>query len=458
MKKVPKSVADRAHELVGLIAHHRERYHEKDAPEISDAAYDSLVRELEVIREKYPLLTDIASVVDVVGGAPDDAFKKVPHRVRQWSFDNVFSDAELREWEARLYRFLEKQDIHTRDLTYVSEHKIDGLKIILEYKSGVLTRATTRGDGEVGEDVTHTARMITDIPQTLKHPVTLIAVGEAWLSQKEFARVNTEREASGEALFANPRNAAAGSVRQLDPAVTKSRKLSFYAYDVDWIDEETLVGESPRSQWDELLLLKKLGFTTNPYAVCCQNIDEAIRAYVEWVPQKNTMPYGMDGTVIKVNEISIQKALGYTAKSPRFGIAYKFPSEEATTVIEDIMLQVGRTGVVTPVAHLTPVLIAGSTVSRATLHNEDQIKRLDIRIGDTVILQKAGDVIPEILGVLYHFVQKMQNRMCSQRRFQNVGEMVALNESRECLRIAVWPKILQYCTGGGCTILHQKAH
>lgn len=400
MSDIPNSVAKRAEELASLIAHHRKLYHEKDEPEISDEAYDSLVQELLALKKQYSEIDQKYTETDVVGGRPDDAFKKVEHRVRQWSFDNVFSDIELKEWEERLLRVLEKQDLGTKKVSYVSEHKIDGLKIILEYTEGKLVRATTRGDGVIGEDITHSARVITDIPHTLKVPVSIIAVGEAWLSRDEFVRINKEREKKGEPLFANPRNAAAGSVRQLDPEVTRSRKLSFFTYDIDYIDPDTLATDLPRTQDEELTLLKKLGFTTNPYAQFCKTIEDAIVDYKKWVPKKNTMPYGMDGTVIKVNEIALQQTLGYTAKSPRFGIAYKFPSEEATTVVEDIVLQVGRTGVLTPVAHLRPVRIAGSTVSRATLHNEDQIKRLDLRIGDTVILQKAGDVIPEVLSVL----------------------------------------------------------
>jgi len=400
MSNVPKDASTRARELASLIGHHRKQYHEKDAPEISDEAYDSLVSELSVLKAQYPALTPIHTETDTVGGRPDDAFTKVIHRVRQWSFDNVFTDDELIEWEARLLRFLEKEGVHEKKIAYMSEHKIDGLKVVLEYEAGRLMRATTRGDGVVGEDITHTARMVQDIPLTLTSPVTLIAVGEVWLGEVEFRKINTAREARGEQLFANPRNAAAGSLRQLDPQVTKSRALSFFAYDIDYLEAQTYTHLVPETQCDELLLLKKLGFVTNPYARLCPTLSDAIHEYKKWVPKKHTMPYGMDGTVLKVNEVRLQKVLGYTAKSPRFGIAYKFPAEEATTVVEDIVLQVGRTGVLTPVAHLRPVRIAGSVVSRATLHNEDQIARLDIRIGDTVILQKAGDVIPEILSVI----------------------------------------------------------
>lgn len=394
-----KEAKERAKILAGLIAHHQKRYHEEDAPEITDEAYDSLVRELSELVDLYPTLASVQQTLDAVGGRPSDAFKKIRHKVRQWSFDNVFSDEELRAWEERIYRSLEKQDITVSQIAYVSEHKIDGLKLVLEYEKGKLVRAATRGDGTIGEDVTHTARTIKDIPSTLTHPVTLIAVGEAWLSEKDFARMNKEQERLGEPLFANPRNAAAGSIRQLDPEITRRRALSFFAYDIDLIDSATY-GELPKAQYEELALLKKLGFTTNPHAKRCKDLEEALREYHAWVPKKHGMPYGMDGTVLKVDDIALQRALGYTAKSPRFGIAYKFPAEQATTVVEDIGLQVGRTGVITPVAHLRPVRIAGSTVSRATLHNEDQIKRLDVRIGDTVILQKAGDVIPEIVSVV----------------------------------------------------------
>ena len=312
----------------------------------------------------------------------------------------MFTHDELIAWEERLYRYLQKEGVSDAKLAYVSEHKIDGVKVILEYEKGKLIRAATRGDGVVGEDITHAAETITAIPNVLKKPVSVIAVGEAWLSEKEFTRINAEREKKNEPLFANPRNAAAGSLRQLDAAITASRKLSFITYDIDYLGEEDLKRSAPKTQEDELALLGELGFTTNKYSKRCKNLGEVEAFYKKWAPKKYEMPYGMDGVVVKVDDIELQKTLGYTAKSPRFGIAYKFPSEQATTVIEDIQLQVGRTGVLTPVAHLRPVLIAGSTVSRATLHNEDQINRLDVRVGDTVVLQKAGDIIPEILSVI----------------------------------------------------------
>ena len=400
MAKAPRDIQKRVAELRREILKHHELYHREEAPVISDEAYDSLLRELQQLEEAYPELKSNVTPTEAVGARPSEAFSKVRHRVRQWSFDNVFTHDELIAWEERLYRYLQKEGVSDAKLAYVSEHKIDGVKVILEYEKGKLIRAATRGDGVVGEDITHAAETITAIPNVLKKPVSVIAVGEAWLSEKEFTRINAEREKKNEPLFANPRNAAAGSLRQLDAAITASRKLSFITYDIDYLGEEGLKRSAPKTQEDELALLGELGFTTNKYSKRCKNLGEVEAFYKKWAPKKYEMPYGMDGVVVKVDDIELQKTLGYTAKSPRFGIAYKFPSEQATTVIEDIQLQVGRTGVLTPVAHLRPVLIAGSTVSRATLHNEDQINRLDVRVGDTVVLQKAGDIIPEILSVI----------------------------------------------------------
>ncbi len=394
-----KDYKARLTQLRALIAHHRALYHEKDAPEISDEAYDSLIEELRALELAHPDIANGRIEADIVGGEASVAFTKVRHAVRQWSFDNVFDEEELRAWEGRVVRGLEAAGI-AESPTYVSEHKIDGLKVVVVYEKGVLVRAATRGDGVTGEDVTHTVRMIADVPGVLAQPVSLIAVGEVWLAKSDLVRINAEREQAGDAVFANPRNAAAGSIRQLDPMVTKGRNLHFFAYDIDRFDPAATGLVMPQFQHEELALLKKLGFVVNPHYKVCKTIEDAITHYRHWVPKKHDEEYGMDGTVIKVDTVAHQSALGHTAKAPRFGIAFKFPSEQATTVLEDIVLQVGRTGVITPVAHLRPVRIAGSLVSRATLHNEDQIKRLDVRVGDTVILQKAGDVIPEIVSVV----------------------------------------------------------
>lgn len=393
-----KKPSQRLEQLRTLVAYHQKLYHEADQPELSDEAYDTLLKELQTLELKEE--GKVSTISTAVGGAVNEAFAKVLHKVPQWSFDNVFTSAELFEWDKRLKRLLKEADEDFDQLAYVAEHKIDGLKLVLEYEHGVLTRASTRGDGVTGENVTHTASTIAVLPRVLKKPVTLICVGEVWMSKREFVRINQARAKAGEALFANPRNAAAGSLRQLDPEITKARKLSLTVYDIDWLDVGETTVKIPQTQWEELVLLKKLGLPTSPDVEYCEDIVAVEKYYQQWVLKHESLPYGVDGVVAKVNAVALQKILGYTAKAPRFGMAYKFPAEEATTVVEDIILQVGRTGVITPVAQLRPVLIAGSTVSRATLHNEDNIKRLDVRVGDTVILRKAGDIIPEILSVV----------------------------------------------------------
>jgi DNA ligase (NAD+) len=395
-KKGETNARQRLEKMRALIAYHRERYHRDDAPEISDAAYDALLQELQSLELA---VEGNVTTSQTVGGSVATAFAKVTHAVPQWSFDNVFNNEELIEWNNRAGRLLREADI-VEEYTYVAEHKIDGLKLVMTYESGVLVRAVTRGDGIVGEDVTHTARTIATLPTTLPVSVDVICIGEVWLAKKDFTVLNAERVKNNEPLFANPRNAAAGSLRQLDPAVARSRKLSLFCYDIDEFDPKQSGLHRPTSQAEELALLTTLGFPTNSYSLPCNTLAAVEKYYQKWKQKSDTLPYGVDGIVVKINEIKVQEILGYTAKAPRFGIAYKFPADQTTTVVEAIDLQVGRTGVVTPVAHLRPVTIAGSTVARATLHNEDQIKRLDVRVGDTVILQKAGDVIPEVVAVV----------------------------------------------------------
>jgi DNA ligase (NAD+) len=394
-------IRERIQKLRTLVAHHQRRYHEQDSPEISDEAYDALVRELRELETAHPELKGKDSPSVRIGGAPLAAFTKVRHEVRQWSFDNVFTYEELVAWRERLVRHLQREsDLDPTTFSFCLEHKIDGLKIVLTYERGVFVRGATRGDGQVGEDITQNLKTIRSVPLTLKRPVDMIVVGEAWLSHKELARINKERSKQDEPLFANPRNAAAGSLRQLDPAVTASRKLDCFIYDIERIGPETDGVTAPSTQCDELALLASLGFSVNPSYEHAQDVAVIEKYYRLWHKKRTRQPFDMDGVVIKVNEGACQRALGYTAAGPRFAVAYKFPAEQVTTMVDDIVLQVGRTGVLTPVAVLTPVRVAGSVVSRATLHNEDQIKRLDVRVGDTVILQKAGDVIPEIVSVL----------------------------------------------------------
>lgn len=401
MATISKATRERVEQLRSLIEYHRKRYHEEDKPEISDEAYDSLVRELISLEEKHPELKTPESPSERIGGAPIASFEKVEHQVPQWSFDNVFDEEELHAWEGRIERYLEKESgITGTRIAYCAEHKIDGLKVILTYKRGEFVLGATRGDGTVGENITENLKTIESIPLRLPKKINIIVVGEAWLPHKELARINKEREKKGEPLFANARNVAAGTLRQLDPKVVQERKLQNFAYDIDLLEPNGEKISIPKTQTEELELLKELGFNVNPAYKLCKNISEVISYYREWMERKESLPYGVDGVAVKVEEKTLQEALGYTAKAPRFAVAFKFPAEQATTIVEDIVLQVGRTGVITPVAHLHPVLIAGSTVSRATLHNEDEIKRLDVRIGDTVILQKAGDVIPDIVRVL----------------------------------------------------------
>jgi DNA ligase (NAD+) len=392
---IPIDIKKRAAKLRDLINHHRALYHTHDKPEISDTAYDTLVKELEDIEARHPELLTPDSPTQRVGGEPLPEFVKVTHKVTQWSFNDAFKEEDLRDFDARVKRFIKTETGRSENPTYACELKIDGLKIVMEYEKGVLVRAATRGDGIVGEDVTQNVRTIATVPLKLNKPVSLIVEGEVYMKKSNLVRLNKEQEKAGKPLFANPRNVAAGSIRQLDPKMAASRRLDNFVYDIARIE-----GAMPKSQHEELELLKDLGFTTNSHWKHVTDVKGAIAYWKKWQNAKEKEDYLIDGVVIKVDERHLQEAIGYTGKAPRWGIAFKFPAEQVTTVLEDIVFQVGRTGVITPVAVLKPVLVAGSTVSRATLHNEDEIKRLDLRIGDTVILQKAGDVIPDIVKVL----------------------------------------------------------
>jgi DNA ligase (NAD+) len=395
---VSKSARERAEKLRAEIAHHAVRYHTHDAPEISDEAYDALVRELLVLEETHPELHSETSPTQAVGGKILDGFQKTVHPIPQWSYDNVFGLDELQRWDERNRKILEKAgDAKARnEWQYCCELKIDGLKIILTYENGQLKTGATRGDGTVGEDITENIRMIRSIPHTIKDTRTLVMIGEVWMKKSDLETINAERARTELPLYANPRNLAAGTLRQLDTSVVAGRDLQTYFYDLTVIGDE----DAFKTHTEELSYLKELGFSVNPETKTVATLD-AIQQYVDdWTEHRNGQEYGIDGVVIKLDDTRVREDLGYTAKSPRFGVAYKFPAEEVTTVVEDIDIQVGRTGVLTPVAHVTPVLVAGSTVARATLHNQDEIDRLDVRIGDTVILRKAGDIIPEILQVL----------------------------------------------------------
>jgi DNA ligase (NAD+) len=398
MDKEKKKAIERLEVLRKTIEKHRYNYHVLDKQEISEQALDSLKNELVEIETQHPDLITSDSPSQRVAGQPLKGFKKVPHKVAQWSFNDAFSPEDIKDFDKRIKNFLRKSYGEVVNPTYVCELKIDGLKIVCEYEKGLLKTAATRGNGEVGEDVTMNVRTIESMPLRLEQPVNLIVEGEVWMSKSDFAKLNKEQKKKGEGLYANPRNVTAGTIRQLDPKIVASRNLKVFIYDIGLINDLTI--KDPETQFQELKLLNKLGFKVNKYFEQCKNIEEVINYWQIWQKKKDKEDYWIDGIVVKVNEKEYQEALGFTGKAPRFAIAFKFPAEQVTTVVQDIVLQVGRTGVLTPVAHLRPVLVAGSTVSRATLHNEDEIKRLDVRVGDTVILQKAGDVIPDIVKVL----------------------------------------------------------
>lgn len=393
--EAPKDVVERLNKLKETIEKYRYSYHVLDKEEISPEALDSLKYELVKIETKYPDLVTPDSPSQRVAGKALDEFKKVNHKIPQWSFNDAFSPDDIRDFDTRVKKILKQETGRDIKPSYVCELKIDGLKVVLEYENGILKTASTRGDGKVGEDVTQNIKTIESVPLRLSREINTIVVGEVWVSKKQFEKINKERKARGEELFANPRNLSAGTIRQLDPKIVADRKLSNFIYDLEITNEKI-----PENQIDELEYLKELGLRVNQNYELCQNIDDVILYWQKWQKKAPKEDYLIDGVVVKVNDRSYQNILGYTGKAPRFAIAFKFPAEQVTTVVKDIILQVGRTGVVTPVAILEPVFVAGSTVSRATLHNEDEIKRLDVRIGDTVVLQKAGDVIPDIVKTL----------------------------------------------------------
>jgi DNA ligase (NAD+) len=394
-----KDIFNRIQKLRQLIDHYRYQYHVLDIEEISSEALDSLKKELVDLETEYPEYFDINSPTQRVAGKSLDKFQKIEHKVRQWSFGDAFNEKDINDFNERVNRFL-KRDLN-EDVEYVCELKIDGLKVVLEYKDGELYKAATRGDGLVGEDVTHNIRTINSIPLKLKYDIDIIVEGEVLITKTNFEKLNKIQVKNNLPLFANPRNIAAGSIRQLDPKISASRNLDMFIYDIAYVDFKNNKNiKEAKSQEEELILLKSLGFKVNPHFKKVHNIKEVIRYWQHWQNIYKKQDYLIDGVVVKVNDNDLQKELGFTGKSPRFGIAFKFPTEQVTTTVEDIKLQVGRTGVITPVAILKPVSVLGTTVSRATLHNEDEIKRLDIRIGDTVIIQKSGDVIPDIIQVL----------------------------------------------------------
>lgn len=370
------------------------KYYDEDNPEVSDYEYDMTMNKLKALEKEFPDLVTKDSLTQKVGGHVKEGFEKVEHEVPLQSLQDIFSFGELEEFKERVYKAAKENNLKEDDVKFVVETKIDGLSAALEYKDGKFVRGATRGNGLVGEDVTENLKTIKTIPKELPEPINIIVRGEVFIGKKEFEKMNEERELNEEKTFANARNAAAGSLRQLDTKITKKRPLDIYIFNVQKIE-----GKEFNSHFEELKYLKKLGFNVNPVLIPCNNIPEAIDAINKIGEEREELTFGIDGAVIKVDDLKLREKMGTTSKVPRWAIAYKYPPEKKETKLKDIICQVGRTGAITPMAILEPVKVAGSTISKTTLHNEDFIKEKDIRVGDTIVVQKAGDVIPEILEV-----------------------------------------------------------
>ncbi|NLM52897.1 MAG: NAD-dependent DNA ligase LigA [Firmicutes bacterium] len=377
-------------ELRQKIEEHNYRYYVLDDPIISDAEFDALMRQLQEIEKKFPDLITPDSPTQRVGGQVQAGFAQVVHQIPMLSLDNALNLHELREFARRAQNL-----VPHAQLEYVVELKVDGLAVSLQYENGLFVRGATRGNGEVGEDITHNLRTVKSIPLRLREPVTVEVRGEVYMPRASFLQLNAEREKQGLPLFANPRNAAAGSLRQLDPKVAASRNLAMVTY---------ALGASPdikpATHYEALMTLKRLGLRITPQIEIFQSVEEVMAYCESWRERRHDLPFDIDGLVIKINDLAVQEKLGATSKSPRWAIAYKFPAEQAETRVKEISVQVGRIGTLTPIAELEPVLLAGTVVKRASLHNEDILREKDVRIGDYVIVQKAGDIIPEIVSVV----------------------------------------------------------
>lgn len=429
MKKSPPQVEQEAAELRRQLERHNHLYYVMDQPEVSDAEYDRLFQRLLKLEEQYPELASPDSPTQRVGAAPLQEFGTVTHRAPMLSLANAFDYGELRAFDARIKRMAGLAA--PEPIEYVCELKIDGLAVSLTYENGRFATGATRGDGLVGEEITQNLRTLRSLPLKLHDPSPppLLEVrGEVYLDKAEFARINAEREQQGEALFANPRNAAAGSVRQLDSRITAGRRLNSFIYGVGAAE-----GLSISTHWETLEYLRKSGFRVNPASLLRADIEAVIESCEEWESRRHKLAYEIDGLVVKVNSVELQRALGQVSRSPRWAIAFKYAPEQQTTKVVDIFVSIGRTGAVTPTALLEPVRISGSVVSRATLHNEDEIRRKDVRIGDTVVVQKAGEVIPEVVGVLKErrtgkerqFVMPKRCAVCGSEIIRPEGEVVA---------------------------------
>ena len=388
-----KQAKERIEELRKKTEYYATKYYDEDKPEISDFEYDMMMVELRNLEKDFPEFASKDSLTQKVGGHVKEGFEKVTHEVPLQSLQDVFSLEEVEEFDERIKKQAVENGV--KNLKYVVETKIDGLSAALEYKNGVFVRGATRGNGLVGEDVTENLKTVKTIPMEINDKINITVRGEVFISKKDFEEMNNKREEKGEELFANARNAAAGSLRQLDSKITKNRPLDIYIFNVQKIE-----GKNFSSHFEELEYLAKLGFNVNPVRIPCNNIDEVKEAIKKIGEMREGLTYGIDGAVVKVDDLAFREILGSTVKVPRWAVAYKYPPERKETILKDIVCQVGRTGVITPMAILEPVNVAGSNISKTTLHNEDFIKEKDLKIGDTVVIQKAGDVIPEIVEVV----------------------------------------------------------
>ncbi len=403
-----KKAQKRIEELKNITAYHAKKYYDDDNPEISDFEYDMLMLELRNLEKEYPDLITSDSLTQHVGGTVKEGFEKVEHEVPLQSLQDIFDYEELYAFDERTKKALSSKNIDDEqitldevkqnsklDLKYVVETKIDGLSVSLEYKNGIFVRGATRGNGLVGEDITDNLKTIKHIPKKLKEPIDITVRGEVFIGKKEFEQMNFEREENEEPLFANARNAAAGSLRQLDSSIAASRPLDIFIFNVQKCESINF-----KSHMESLLYLEKIGFNVNPVKVLCKNIPDVIKEIEKIGENRDDLTFGIDGAVVKVDDLNQRELLGTTYKTPKWAIAYKYPPEQKETLLKDIVFQVGRTGAITPMAILEPVKVAGSTISKTTLHNEDFIKEKDLRVGDIVLIQKAGDVIPEVVNVL----------------------------------------------------------
>ena len=389
MKK--EKAKNKIEKLRNEIRYHEHKYYVLDNPEISDAEYDRMMNTLKKLEEEYPEFKSPDSPTQRVGGEALDEFKKIEHQSEMLSLGNAFNDQELRDFADRIYR---KVDVKANDVDFIVEHKIDGLSAILRYENGIFTLGATRGNGRIGEDVTKNLKTIGSIPLKLSEKADLEIRGEVFIKKEDFEKLNERRLEEEKEAFANPRNAAAGSIRQLDPSIAASRPLSFLPYSLISYDKLGI-----DNHLEALSYIKKLGFKNNWYKKA-EDIEEVIEICNNWIKKREKIDHEIDGMVVKVNNFSLREKLGTTSKSPRWAIAFKFPAQKKTTTVKDIKISVGRTGALTPTAILKPVEVDGSIVSRATLHNEDELKRKDVRIGDKVLIQKAGDIIPEVIKVI----------------------------------------------------------